>query len=311
MDPKTPTELRQRVGTSIGDAWRITLLLAAGNSSAVYLAKHRSGAMHAVKVLHTSIRKDDRERFQREFSLVPKIEHPSLVPVFASGIDDDGNPYFVMDFIEGWTLREMILRGVWRLSDLLNALTDLLDALAAIHAAGVVHRDLKPENILIDEHGRVRLLDFGIAKDPTQPLTAPGAILGTVSYMAPEQARGEEATAKSDVYGVSAIVFRILVGRPVHTGVNATARLWNTGTIPPPRIDEIDKGLPSALAAWVMKGLSFDPADRFDSAREMREELRRVHITLTRAERGKELIHDAGEGEPTVQRFHRPASPTA
>lgn len=302
VDATLLATIRARIGTELGGHWRLKLLLSAGLDSAVYLAAHDSGATHAIKVLHTARQKDARARFAQESALVPKIDHPSLVPILSSGVDPLGNPYFVMEFVEGWTFREMSLRGVWKLRDLLRALDQLLSALAAIHAAGIVHRDLKPENLLIDATGRLRLLDFGIAKDQESPLTEPGMILGTVSYMAPEQARGEQATPQSDVYAVGAIVFRVLTGRPVHVGDSAASRLWRTGTEPPPPIRDVDPELPTALAEWVMRALAFDASRRFADAAEMREALRRVGFALTPAEREKDLTHDAGEGEITLQR---------
>ncbi len=224
----------------------------------------------AVKVIHASIAKDPQfaERFLREARVVASLEHPNILPVYDFG-DEDGLPYLVMPLLSGGTLRDRLrtappppaLAAAW--------IRELADALDAAHAAGVLHRDVKPANVLLGKGDRLFLADFGIAKmvETMTGLTATGVVVGTPTYMAPEQAQGQPASAATDRYALAAVAFEILAGRPPFDGENPLSLMHQHVTMPPPALSSKAAGFPPGLDAVFDQALAKDPAKRPPSCR--------------------------------------------
>jgi eukaryotic-like serine/threonine-protein kinase len=244
----------------------------------------------AVKVLKEKSAHDAaaRERFIRESEVAAHLSHPNLVTVHDVG-EEDGRRFIVMELVQGRSLREKIetLRD-----DLPRGLSLMKQVAAGVHYAhtqGVVHRDLKPDNILITDAGEAKVTDFGLAQrlDGQSSLTATGAMLGTPSYMAPEQVAGrrEQISGRTDVYALGVILYELVTGLPPHTGSNAmevTAQILAAVPVSPVTLRP---DLPLALDAIILKALAKDPADRFETAGALADELERFLAglpTLTR-----------------------------
>ena len=227
------------------------------------------GRSVALKRLAENLARDDelRARFLREARLAARLAHPNVVHVYDVG-EDDGRPFMAMEYVDGETLAELVARrGPLPPDEAAELGIQACRGLAAVHAAGLVHRDVKPQNLLLRRDGVLKLGDFGIAfgLEGTR-LTMAGTVLGTAAYLAPEQARGEEVTASADVYGVGAVLYELLTGRPPRAP-SSIAELAATATIEPPA------GAPPELAAVVMRCLDPDPRRRPASAAAVAQEL--------------------------------------
>jgi serine/threonine protein kinase len=178
-----------------------------------------------------------------------------------------------MELVEGVTLAERMRTGPIPLAELVTLAIELLDVLAAAHERKIVHRDIKPENLLIQADGRLRVLDFGVAKFEGSVLTEKGELIGTALYMAPEQVRGDEIDARVDVFAVGATMFHAIAGRPIHVGPSAGEIILLAATGSPPALASV-ASVPEELGMVVDCALSFDPIDRYKDARAMQVELR-------------------------------------
>ena len=235
-------------------------------------------------------------RFAREVQLTARLEHPSIVPLYDSGITGDGRPFYVMRRVSGRPLEEAIARarGLDERLTLVPAVLAAIDAVAHAHRRGVIHRDLKPANILVGELGETVVIDWGLAKvigeadggggggddaaapSPSDSLhTQIGAVFGTPGFMAPEQARGEELGTQGDVYALGAMLYHLLAGVPPHKGPSATAVLEATHKHDIAPLAEVAPGCPRELVAIVDKALSFDQGTRYADAGALAEDLRR------------------------------------
>jgi eukaryotic-like serine/threonine-protein kinase len=224
----------------------------------------------ALKRLAENLSRDDdlRARFQREARLAARLAHPNVVRVYDVGEDDEGRPFIAMEYVDGETLAEVVLRrGPLPPREVAELGIQACRALAAAHEAGLVHRDVKPQNLLLRNDGVLKLGDFGVAVglEGTR-LTMAGTVLGTAAYLAPEQARGEEVTAAADVYGLGAVLYELLTGRPPRNPATL-AELTSTEAIPTPQ------DAPPDLARIVMQCLAAEPEDRPASAAELAGEL--------------------------------------
>ncbi len=271
-----PTDRTDFVGQVLDGRYVVKELIGEGGMGRVYLAQHVDiGRKVAVKILHPAYTRspDVVARFRREARAASKIGHPNIVDVTDSGTTNDGSVYFVMEYLEGVELAAVIEReGAMDVARALGIGAQMCRALAAAHTAGIIHRDLKPENVfLVVREGTtdfVKILDFGIAKSAEleeqrkERLTHPGMAMGTPEYMAPEQAAGRPADARSDVYAVAAILYEMLTGDPPYEGDNFMEILTKKATIEPvpPRKLRID--LPEAVERAVMKGLAREPTKR-------------------------------------------------
>ena len=212
-----------RVGTTLKGKWRLDAILGSGGTATVYAATHRNGNRVAVKVLHPYFSKMpvERERFTREGYFANKVEHPDVVRVLDEDFDDDGNPFLVMELLDGEPLVARWKAAGHRLPvpEALWVADRLLSVLEAAHARGIVHRDIKPENLFLTAAGGLKVLDFGIARlRGVGSGTMRGIVLGTPGFTAPEQARGEWdiVGARTDIWAVGATLFALLTGRLVH-----------------------------------------------------------------------------------------------
>ncbi len=264
--------------------YRVDDLLGEGGMGAVYRATQLSlDRVVALKVLTGELSDDPgfRERFRREGQRQAAIDHPHIVSVYEAGETDQGL-FLAMRLIEGPTLKALLLGrdiGHWRC---LQILTQVADALDAAHAEGLIHRDVKPQNILIGARDHAYLADFGLTKgsDEDVLLTEPGHFVGTIDYISPEQARGEGATARSDVYSLCCVLHECLTGdvpfsRPTEPGV-LLAHL----TEPPPTVSDRHPDLPASIDAVIARGMAKDPDARYPSAGELIVDARRAFAAI-------------------------------
>lgn len=230
------------VGRLLDGRYRVESLLARGGMATVYRATDtRLDRTVALKVMHAELAADDEfvSRFISEARSAARLSDPHIVGVFDQG-EDEGAVFLAMEYVPGRTLRDVLReRGHLEPDLALEISESLLSALRAAHQAGLVHRDVKPENVLISDDGRVKVADFGLARawrNPANNTTARGLLLGTVNYIAPEQALGERATPRSDVYAVGIMLYEMLTGVPPHTGPTdfVIVRAHIDDTVPPP-----------------------------------------------------------------------------
>jgi Tol biopolymer transport system component/tRNA A-37 threonylcarbamoyl transferase component Bud32 len=278
---------------------RIVSKLGSGGMGDVYAAEdtvlHRRVAL---KVLRSDIADDEerRERFAREATAVAALNHPNIVTVYSLE-EADGIRFITMELVEGTTLAELIPRGGMPLDTLLKIAVPLADAVGAAHQRGITHRDLKPGNVMVARDGRVKVLDFGLAKllDPhpdatmlgaTAPMTmtAKGQIVGTVAYMSPEQAEGGVVDHRSDIFSLGVILFEMATGQRPFTGGTPLSVLSAITRDTPPPVNEIRPQLPRELARIVRRCLAKHPDRRCQSALDLRNELQDLQQDLEAGE---------------------------
>ena len=274
-----------RIGTTLGGRYHIRRLCGEGAMGRVYEAQHIDiGRRVAIKVLHARFHHsaDLVERFRREARAASKIGHPNIVDVTDSGSTPDGAFYFVMEFLDGVNLEDLILRtGPLPVERALLVTAQISRALEAAHAAEVIHRDLKPANVMLvnrnDEADFVKVLDFGISKDLDlavgAALTRPDIAIGTPAYMAPEQAAGKAADALTDVYAVGGLLYEMLTATQPCTGDDAIEVLQRKATEDPRPIGELRPDLPRDVQRLVMRALARAPGDRQPSMATLKEQV--------------------------------------
>src|SRR3989475_3414525 len=271
-------------GTRLGP-YEIQAPLGAGGMGEVYRARDtRLGREVAVKVLPGAYSADPERmrRFEQEARAAAALNHPNILAIHDVGTHD-GSPYVVSELLDGMTLRERLKGGALQQKKAVEYALDIACGLAAAHAKGIVHRDLKPENLFVTRDGRIKILDFGLAKltrpdaadtgrskAPTVGIdTDPGMILGTAGYMAPEQVRGEPADHRADLFALGAILHEMLTGqRPFHrpTAVETMNAILNED---PPDLSRAPRPVSPALARIAAHCLEKDPAARFQSAQDV------------------------------------------
>lgn len=274
----------RRVGTIIGGKWRVDALLGAGSMAAVYGVTHRNGARAALKILHPTLCTDPLvcERFLREGYLANSVKHSGIVRVLDDGVTDDGCVFLTMDLLEGDTLEGLRQARGNRIPvpEALDLGDKLMDVLTAVHEAGIIHRDLKPQNVFVCRDGVLKLLDFGVARvfDRTaqSKLSMFGLVLGTPSFMSPEQALGsrDKVDHRSDIWSFGATLFTVLSGETVHLGPHVQAKLLAAATLKARSITTVMPELPAGIAAAIDMALRFKKEDRWQSVDAMRRALR-------------------------------------
>ena len=258
-----------RVGSKVGD-YVLGSIVGSGGVGIVYSAVAADGTRVALKLVKPEKAVDEtfKRRFQREARIGQTVRHPRVVPVLDTG-EHNGLPYMAQQFIEGGSLAERLDRdGRLDVETILQIGSQVADGLQALWAAGMVHRDVKPANILLDQDGDAYITDFGFAKDTDgSVLTFPGQALGSMDYMAPEQIRGEEVAAATDVYALGCVIFECLQGRPPFADQKGVqVLLAHMQTEPPELVGRAD--VPEAFARSMRTALIKEPAERPQSATE-------------------------------------------
>jgi serine/threonine protein kinase len=259
-------------------------MIGSGGMGVVYKARQKLlNRLVAIKMLHTHLMTDRAlVRFQQEGRAGSQLSHKNIVQVHDFGISEHGQPYLVMDFVEGQTLANKIASdGVMQTDYALWVFTEICDGLAHAHERGVLHRDLKPANILITSDGKLKILDFGIAKiaepdgSPQAQITKTGEMMGSPSYMSPEQGLGKPMDQRSDLYSMGCLMFECLTCSPPFAGATVIATIMHHVNDRPPTVKEAFFGAntPDALDTIIDKLLKKDPGERYQSATELQKAL--------------------------------------
>jgi eukaryotic-like serine/threonine-protein kinase len=267
--------------TIIDGRYRVLKRLGSGGMADVYCAQDQQlGRRVALKLLYRHLAEDEQfvERFKREASSAASLQHPNIVGIFDRG-QWDGTYYIAMEYVEGRTLKDIVReRGPAPPEAAVDVVLQILRAARFAHQRGIVHRDLKPQNVLIDDEGRIKVADFGIARAGASDMTETGSVMGTAQYLSPEQAQGRPVDARSDLYSIGIVLYEMLTGRvPFDAESPVTVALKQVSEAPMlPR--EIDPAIPPALEGVVLRALEKDPAHRFGNADEFIEALHRARL---------------------------------
>jgi eukaryotic-like serine/threonine-protein kinase len=257
--------------TVVDGRYRVIRRLGAGGMAEVYCAEDQQlGRQVALKLLYRRFAEDDEfvERFRREASAAAGLQHPNIVQVFDRG-RWDGTYYIAMEFLPGRSLKQIVHDHGALEPDLAADLTiQILQAARFAHRRGVVHRDLKPQNVLVDDEGRAKVADFGIARAGASDMTETGSVMGTAQYLSPEQAQGEPVDARADLYSIGVVLYELLTGVvPFDAESPVTVALKQVSEAPVPAIQR-NPAIPPALDAVVMHAMRKDPNARFQDADE-------------------------------------------
>ncbi len=289
------------------DSYEIVAPLGAGGMGEVYRARDLTLKREvAIKVLPAFWSRDPErlQRFELEAQAAAALNHPNITAVFHVG-QYNGSPYIVSELLQGETLRERLRKGPMRMREALDCGIDIARGLGAAHDAGVIHRDLKPENLFLIKDGRVKILDFGLAKldaaksassdDPTitsPQQTSPGQVLGTVGYMSPEQVRGTPTDARTDIFSAGSVLYEMLTGKPAFRKATSAETMSAILNEDPAPVSQLAPSLPPALQGIVNRCLAKKPDQRFQHAADLGFAL--------------ESLSDSGSGRPSA--VQRPVS---
>ncbi len=272
------------IGRTLGGRYTIETLLGQGGMSAVYKgADPNLRRTVAIKLIHPHLSSDPEfvRRFEQEAAAVAQLRHPNIIQVY--DFNHDGEVYFmILEYVPGETLQARLkaLDAAGQrlpLAETLRIMAGVSEAVAYAHQRGMIHRDLKPGNVMLDPQSQPILMDFGVAKIVGgQHHTATGAIVGTVAYMSPEQARGEHIDERSDLYSLGIMLYEMTTGRPPFEGDSAMTVMLKHLNEPVPDVRQIVAGVPEELAALIEKALAKDPADRLQTAAELAAGLRAI-----------------------------------
>ena len=270
----------------LGGRYELDGIVGRGGMAEVFRARDiRLDRIVGVKTLRDDLARDQtfQARFRREAQSAASLNHPSIVAVYDTGEDMVGPtpvPYIVMEYVDGRTLRDLLREDRRLLPERAMEISDgVLRALDYSHRNGIVHRDIKPGNVMLTRAGEVKVMDFGIARavsDSQATMTQTAQVIGTAQYLSPEQARGERVDARSDLYSAGCLLYELLTGRPPFTGDSPVAIAYQhvrENPIPPSRVDP---EIPGWADAIVLKAMAKDPADRYQSAGDMRNDIQRA-----------------------------------
>jgi predicted Ser/Thr protein kinase len=267
-----------RLGQVLKGKWSLERVLGIGGMAAVYVAQHKIGRREAIKILHPEVARDaeQRKRFEQEARAANQLVHPGIVEVRDIDITEDGCPFMVMELLEGETLSDLAnRRGGLPPEETLAYVDEILDVLALAHEHGIVHRDIKLGNLFLTTEGRIKVLDFGIARLSSSTITRVGARLGTAAYMPPEQVRGESVDGRADLYAVGATMFRVLAKRRVHEAPTEAQLIVKTATVPAPLLATVCDA-PANVCLVVDRALAFHADERYPDARTMQSDVQAV-----------------------------------
>src|SRR5215208_1683952 len=274
--------------------YKIKSELGRGGMATVYRAfdpiSNREVAIKVLppEMLHNLV---TRARFKRELKLIASLEHPAIVPVYDVGGEDNHQPYFVMRYMSGGSLSEMIKKEKFSLRDAALIIERLASALDHAHSKGIIHRDIKPDNVLFDASNNPYLSDFGVAKLTEAAVSATDAsaneAMGTAAYISPEQARGEDIDSRADVYGLGAILYEMLAGEPPYHGNTVIGLALQHVNDPVPNILKARPDLPGEVDVIIKTAMAKNRENRYGTALELAHELNKA----------------AYEGEPTLQKI--------
>ncbi len=276
IEPETVIDSRYRVLSRIGS----------GGMADVYLAEDLLlGRQLAVKVLHQHFAEDQEfvERFRREASSAAALSHPNIVGIFDRG-EWNGTYYIAMEYVPGQQLKTLVREhGPLEPVTAIDIAIQILQAARFAHGRGVIHRDLKPHNVILDEEGRARVTDFGIARAGASDMTMTGSIMGTAQYLSPEQAQGHAVSARSDLYAIGVILYELLTGAVPFDGETAVAIAFKQVSAQPQPPSAVNPAVPALLDEIVLRALAKDPVERYGDAAEFINALRSARERLPAA----------------------------
>ena len=275
----------------LGGRYEIRSLIGRGGMAQVHLGRDtRLSRLVAIKILRVDLARDSvfQTRFRREAQAAASLNHPNIVAVYDTGEEAvkgaDGKtvmvPYIIMEYVEGHTVKELLSDGTpVPIPEAVEITEGILAALSYSHAAGLVHRDIKPGNVMLTNGGKVKVMDFGIARaiaDSQATMTSANAVLGTALYLSPEQARGEKLDERSDIYSAGCVLFELLTGQAPFSGDTAVSLAYQHVSEPPPVPSSIAADVPPEVDQVTLKALAKDPAQRYSSAGDMAADLMRA-----------------------------------
>jgi serine/threonine protein kinase len=285
--------------------YQVLSLIGAGGMGEVYLAQDSSlGRKVALKLLPAAFTQDRERvrRFEREARSVSALNHPNIVTIYEVG-QVEGRHFIAAEYIEGQTLRQQLASGQFKAMEALEAAMQIASALTAAHEAGIMHRDIKPENVMLRRDGIIKVLDFGLAKlvekrpfgqttvadsdSPTEARvrTQPGVVLGTVAYMSPEQARGEELDERTDIFSLGVTLYELVAGRPPFTGSNPAEMLAAILREEPPPLHRFSRESTAELERIVTKALAKKRDERYQTVKDLLLDLKNLKLELEFATR--------------------------
>jgi beta-lactam-binding protein with PASTA domain len=269
----------RKQGTLFAGRYLLERKLGSGGMADVWLARDQELSRNvAVKVLHERYANDEQfvERFRREATHAAGLSHPNIVSIFDRG-EVEGSYYIVMEYVEGRTLKELIVtRGACPVPVAISYVRQVLAALRYAHRNGIIHRDIKPHNVIVDREGRAKVADFGIARAGTSQMTEVGSIIGTAQYLSPEQARGSVVDESSDLYSTGIVLYELLTGAVPFTGDTPVEIAMKHLSTPPAPPSTLRHEVPHDLDLVVLRALAKEPIDRYRSAQEMDHDLELV-----------------------------------
>jgi eukaryotic-like serine/threonine-protein kinase len=304
------------INTIFDGRYRVLRKLGSGGMADVFLAEDEElGRRIAIKILNERHASDEQfvERFRREAKNAAGLSHPNIVQIYDRG-EAEGTYYIAMEYLEGSTLKEAAAHRPLPVAEAIGYARQILSALRFAHRKGIVHRDIKPHNALIDDDGRVKVTDFGIARaGAASQMTEAGSIIGTAQYLSPEQARGGVIDHRSDLYSVGIVLYELLTGAVPFTGdTPVEIAMKHLSQVPePPSAKRPD--LPKTLDQVVLRALAKDPEERYGSAEEMDAELARVAeglpVTAEAAEAATAVLAGAGVTDTAQTAISRAPAP--
>ena len=257
-------------GVVVDSRYRLLSRLGTGGMAEVWAAEDTElGRQVALKLLHSRLAADQDfvERFRREASAAAGLQHPNVVSVYDRG-ESQGTYYIAMEYLRGASLKELVRRGPLEPRYAVELVVQVLRAASFAHRRGIVHRDLKPHNVMLDDEGRVKVTDFGIARAGASDMTETGLVMGTAQYLSPEQAQGHAVTPASDLYSIGVMLFELLTGRVPFEGESPVTIALRHVSETPPAPSQLHPAVSPALDAVVLRALAKDPRDRFADADE-------------------------------------------